>query len=91
MKASFRLALHRFPGAASCLQTRAGSAIAEGLARMDRTGATAQAKAEVCLFRLLGGLPEGMAGFTAFAEAQGFPVLPGGGSPPPPLSNRAAV
>jgi hypothetical protein len=35
---------------------------------------TAQAEAEVCLFRLVATLLDGMAGFTAFATAQGFTV-----------------
>jgi hypothetical protein len=41
---------------------------------MDWDRITTDAEAEVCLFRLLAALPDGMTGFTAFAQAQGFSV-----------------
>jgi hypothetical protein len=74
LTADYRLALHRFPDPAACLQPGADPATAGGLAQMDWTRITSQAEAEVCLFRLLASLPDGMADFTAFAEAQGLSV-----------------
>jgi hypothetical protein len=74
LTADDRLALARFPDPVACLQPGADPATSEGSARMDWDRITAQAEAEVCLFRLLASLPNGMSGFAAFATAQGFTV-----------------
>lgn len=72
MTASYRLALWRFPDRASCIHAGANPATAEGLAHLDWERIALAEEAEVCLFRVISGLPNGMADFTAFAKAQGF-------------------
>ena len=85
LTAEYRLALHRFPDPAACLQPGADLATAEGLARMDWDRITARAEAEVCLFRLIASLPGGMEGITDFATAQGFTVSSDDFSPDNPF------
>lgn len=74
LTADYRLALARFPDPAACLQPGADPATADGLALMDWDRITTKEEAEVCIFRLLASYPNGMADFTAFAEAQGFGI-----------------
>ena len=60
MTGAYRQALWRFPDRLSCLQAGADPSTAKGLSRLDWDSISTTEEAEVCLFRLISGLPGGM-------------------------------